>query len=101
VAAPVGESEQLIGLDEALASMPKNQRQAILLREWQGLSYKEIGAQLDLSQNAVEMLIFRARRSLAGALEEPAAQPKLKRKVGHGLNLGSVFAAIKSFLTGG
>jgi len=56
--------------------MPENQRRAILLREWQGLSYREISAELDLSQAAVEMLIFRARRALAGALEQPEKQGK-------------------------
>ncbi|HVH50694.1 MAG TPA: RNA polymerase sigma factor, partial [Gaiellaceae bacterium] len=92
---------ELIGLEDALEQMPENQRRAILLREWQGLSYREIGEQLELSQSSVEMLIFRARRTLAGALEQPAEEKKLKRKVGRTLNLGSVLAAIKSLLTGG
>ena len=55
--------------------MPENQRRAILLREWQGLSYREIAAELELSQAAVETLIFRARRSLASTLESEAKQP--------------------------
>jgi RNA polymerase sigma-70 factor (ECF subfamily) len=74
---PSGDGEQpleLIGIEEALERMPENQRRAILLREWQGLSYKEISAELGLTQAAVEMLIFRARRALAGALEQPADQ---------------------------
>src|SRR4051812_18193083 len=65
------DAEQLMGIEDALAAMPANQRKAILLREWQGLSYREIGEELDLSQAAVEMLIFRARRTLATALEQP------------------------------
>src|SRR5712691_5242227 len=32
---------ELIGLEDALEAMPENQRRAILLREWQGLSYRE------------------------------------------------------------
>ena len=93
-----GETLELIGLDEALERMPENQRKAIVLREWKGLSYREIGEELGLSQGAVEMLIFRARRSLATALEEPAvAQRKGKRS---GLNLGSLVAAIKSLFNG-
>ena len=67
---------ELIGIEEALEKMPENQRRAILLREWQGLSYREISEELDLSQAAVEMLIFRARRALAGALEQPEKQGK-------------------------
>ena len=36
------DSDELIGLPEALEGMPPQQRRALLLREWQGLSYKEI-----------------------------------------------------------
>jgi RNA polymerase sigma factor (sigma-70 family) len=54
---------------EALAAIPEGQRRALLLREWQGLSYDEIGAELGLSQPATEALLFRARRSAAKQLE--------------------------------
>jgi RNA polymerase sigma-70 factor, ECF subfamily len=67
-------AEELIGLDAALEAMPENQRRAIVLREWRGLSYREIADELGLTQTAVEMLIFRARRSLARGLEAPAAR---------------------------
>ena len=63
--------DELIRLADVLAVMPESQRRAILLREWQGLSYREIGAALELSQAAVETLIFRARRALASGLEQP------------------------------
>ncbi len=66
------ESEELIRLPEALERMPSQQRRALLLREWQGLSYKEIGDELQLSQSAVETLLFRARRTLAADLSEQA-----------------------------
>jgi RNA polymerase sigma factor (sigma-70 family) len=67
-------ADELIGLPEALHGMPEQQRRALLLREWQGLSYREIAEELDLSQAAVETLIFRARRTLAGGLSEPTAR---------------------------
>ena len=67
------EAEELIGLEAVLEAMPENQRRAILLREWRGLSYREIADELELTQTAVEMLIFRARRSLARGLDAPAA----------------------------
>jgi RNA polymerase sigma-70 factor (ECF subfamily) len=60
--------DELHGLSDALAAMPESQRRALLLREWQGLSYAEIGQTLALSQSAVETLLFRARRSLANRL---------------------------------
>ena len=73
VPGPSRQSDELIGIAEALTAMPAQQRRAILLREWQGLSYREVGAELALSQSAVETLIFRARRSLAQGLEQPHA----------------------------
>jgi RNA polymerase sigma-70 factor (ECF subfamily) len=56
--------EQLEALREALADLPERQRRAILLREWQGLSYAEIADELRLTVGAVETLLYRARRSL-------------------------------------
>src|SRR5712691_9112520 len=61
--------DELIRLQDVLEEMPESQRRAILLREWQGLSYREIAEELELSQSAVETLIFRARRALATGLE--------------------------------
>ena len=63
-------ADELIRLQEVLEDMPENQRRAILLREWQGMSYREISIELGLSQAAVETLIFRARRALAQGLEQ-------------------------------
>ncbi len=91
--------DELIRLQDALERMPESQRRAILLREWQGLSYREIGRELGLSQSAVETLIFRARRSLASGLAvEPAQWGKRARR---GLDAGGVLAAAKALLTGG
>jgi RNA polymerase sigma factor (sigma-70 family) len=56
-------------LRAALNTLPERQRKAMLLREWQGLSYHEIGAELGLSQQAIETLLFRARRNLAQRLD--------------------------------
>jgi RNA polymerase sigma-70 factor (ECF subfamily) len=56
-------------LRAALRSLTPNQRQAILLREWKGLSYDEIGDELGLSQAATETLLYRARRTLARKLD--------------------------------
>ncbi len=71
VPGPSGRRDELIGIQRALADMPEQQRRAILLREWKGLSYREVAGELGLSQSAVETLIFRARRSLARGLEQP------------------------------
>ena len=97
--APSRRSDELIGLQDVLETMPENQRRAILLREWQGLSYHEIADELGLSQSAVETLIFRARRSLASGLEQPpeTAKRRLRARAG---DLGNLLAGIKSMLLG-
>jgi len=66
---PLRSHDELGGLADALAELPPNQQRAILLREWQGLSYKEIAEQVRLTEGAVETLLFRARRSLARKLD--------------------------------
>jgi RNA polymerase sigma factor (sigma-70 family) len=104
VPGPSLQRDELIGIEDALASMPEQQRRAILLREWQGLSYREIAAELEVSQSAVETLIFRARRSLAQGLEQPdSVKPKRKsfRRALHAIDLGTIAAALKTLLAGG
>jgi RNA polymerase sigma-70 factor (ECF subfamily) len=66
--------EEIAELRAALAQLPDRQRQAILLREWQGLSYADIAEQLGLSLAAVETLLFRSRRSLMRRLRGPRAR---------------------------
>lgn len=53
----------------ALSRIPPQQRQAIVLREFEGRSYKEIAEILGVTTGALETLLFRARRSLAEELE--------------------------------
>ena len=102
VPGPNRQRDELIGIEDALAAMPGQQRRAILLREWQGLSYSEISAELELSQSAVETLIFRARRSLAQGLTEPKpVRPQRRfRRALHLADLTTVLAAAKSLFLG-
>jgi RNA polymerase sigma factor (sigma-70 family) len=92
-------SDELIGLQDVLEKMPENQRRAILLREWQGLTYREISAELGLTQAAVETLIFRARRALAQGLEQDA--DTWKRRLRRGADVGGAIAFVKALLGGG
>jgi RNA polymerase sigma factor (sigma-70 family) len=92
-------SDELIGLQDVLEQMPENQRRAILLREWQGLTYREISTELGLSQAAVETLIFRARRALAQGLEQDA--DTWKRRLRRGADVGGAIAFVKALLGGG
>ncbi len=91
--------DELIRLQDVLEEMPENQRRAILLREWQGLTYREISAELGLTQAAVETLIFRARRALAQGLEQDA--DTWKRRLRRGADVGGAIACFKALLGGG
>lgn len=100
VPAPDYSGDELFGLADALATLPEQQRRAILLREWKGLSYREVGAELGISQAAVETLIFRARRSLAAALEAMPEPEPARRRMFHAFDLGSLLAGVKASLAG-
>src|SRR5207253_3712965 len=95
---PQREADELIRLTDALHGMPEQQRRALLLREWQGLSYKEIAEELDLTQAAVETLLFRARRSLAPGLsdEQETKQRGLRSRLRTGSDMGSIAALVKT-----
>jgi RNA polymerase sigma factor (sigma-70 family) len=86
-------SQQIEGLRAALEQLPETQRRAILLREWQGLSYVDIADELGLSVAAVETLLFRARRGLTARLERPS---RLRA-----LDLASALAFARSLIGGG
>jgi RNA polymerase sigma factor (sigma-70 family) len=92
-------ADELIRLQDVLEEMPENQRRAILLREWQGLTYREISDELGLSQAAVETLIFRARRALAQGLEQDA--DTWKKRLRRGADAGGAIASANTLLDGG
>jgi RNA polymerase sigma factor (sigma-70 family) len=76
-----GNSVSLADLTRALSAVPERQRRALLLREFQGLSYDEISIELGVSVAAVETLIFRARRSVASELGRLEAKPSRRGAV--------------------
>jgi RNA polymerase sigma factor (sigma-70 family) len=92
VVEPSSANDELDGLADALAQLTDNQRRAILLREWQGLSYREIAAELETTESAVETLLFRARRALARELDRTRTRA--------GLDVGSLLAWAKSLFGG-
>lgn len=97
LAAPEIADDELFSLEDALAGMPEQQRRAILLREWQGLSYREVAVELGLTQSAVEALLFRARRSLAQALETTRPRPRFV----HAFHPAALLGSLKSGLATG
>ena len=57
-------------VDAALKSLPERQRLALVLFHYQGLSQNEVAEQMEISAEAVESLLARARRTLKAALAE-------------------------------
>lgn len=55
---------------EAIQQLPEQQRAALVLARYRGLSCREIGEALDLSVEAVKSLLFRARQNLRARLQE-------------------------------
>lgn len=51
-------------LDEALTKLPEIQRTVILLRDYEGYNYAEIGEITGLNESQVKVYIFRARNFL-------------------------------------
>ncbi|MEM9735207.1 MAG: RNA polymerase sigma factor [Pseudomonadota bacterium] len=64
----LAQTEQNRALARAIMALPDRQRDAIVLRHFEGLSNPEIGARLECSVEAVESLLARARRQLAKGL---------------------------------
>jgi RNA polymerase sigma-70 factor (ECF subfamily) len=55
-------------LDEALERLPEIQRSLVLLRDYEGYSYEEIGQITGLNESQVKVYIFRARVALKNYL---------------------------------
>jgi RNA polymerase sigma factor (sigma-70 family) len=55
-------------LDDAMHALPERDREAILLRFFQGSPFAEVGRRLDLSEDAARMRVDRALEKLRGLL---------------------------------
>jgi RNA polymerase sigma factor (sigma-70 family) len=75
----------------ALASLPANQRRALVLREWQGVPSNEIATEMELSEPATHALLFRARKSFASALDA-------SRRPVAGLNIAVLVEQLRAWL---
>jgi len=51
-------------LNEALLKLPELQRSAVMLRDYEGYDYEEIGKIMQLNLSQVKVYIFRARKKL-------------------------------------
>jgi len=84
------QTDLLDGVGAALAALPELQRRAVVLRDWQGLSYKEVAAELGVTLAAAETLIFRGRAALARELAGDET-PERRRS-----GLGSLLGLLKT-----
>jgi RNA polymerase sigma-70 factor (ECF subfamily) len=62
--------ESSLRVQEALLLMPKKLREAIVLKEYGDLAYKEIAAILKISEGNVKVRVFRAREWLAAFFKD-------------------------------
>ena len=55
---------------EALAKLPENLREVLILREYADMNYKEIGKTLGITEGNVKVRVFRAREQLSKLIGE-------------------------------
>lgn len=62
------QDETQVRIDAAIAALPERRRIAVTLRWSENLSYREIGELLEISEEAAQMLVTRAKQDLQKAL---------------------------------
>lgn len=80
---PQPDPEQGVRLRQALARLPERQRSAVLLHEWMGYSFREVGDALGVSEATARVHAFRGRESLRRMLEptpEPAVDTRMQEQ---------------------
>ncbi|MDP7288105.1 MAG: sigma-70 family RNA polymerase sigma factor [Phycisphaerae bacterium] len=60
--------EEINRLEAAIDALPENQREALLLVRYEGMSYQQAGDKLDLTLDATRMLVARAIVSLSKSM---------------------------------
>jgi RNA polymerase sigma factor (sigma-70 family) len=72
-AAAVESKQRLDDLRGAFGGLSATHHQLLVMREFEGMSYDEIGQRLDMTRQMVESSLFRARRKLNEEYEELAS----------------------------
>jgi RNA polymerase sigma-70 factor (ECF subfamily) len=67
-------SERTMDIGRALATLPRRQREATVLRYYLDLSVLEVAAALGVNEGTAKTTLFRARKALSRSLGEPAPQ---------------------------
>ena len=72
-AAAVESKQRLEDLRGAFGGLSATHHQLLVMREFEGMSYDEIGERLDMTRQMVESSLFRARRKLSEEYQELAS----------------------------
>jgi RNA polymerase sigma factor (sigma-70 family) len=80
--AAVATKQELEHLCGAFGGLSDSHHEILVLRELEGLSYREIGQRMGLSRPAVESTLFRARRRLTEEFEDLATGARCQRVQG-------------------
>ena len=56
-------------IEKAFRLLKDKEKQIIMLRDWEGYSYEEIGEIMDLKKSAVKVNIFRARKKVKSIID--------------------------------
>jgi len=78
-------SDELARVRAVLVALPAPQHEAFVLRHWCDLPNSEIAEVLGTSESAVESLLVRARRAVAGAEELPTDCVAFRERLARGL----------------
>ena len=62
--------EKRQAIDKSIELLPENQRMVFQLREVEGMSYQEIAATLNISEELVKVSLYRARNKLKDLLSQ-------------------------------
>jgi RNA polymerase sigma-70 factor (ECF subfamily) len=65
---PATDAGRAVDVERALATLPRRQREAVVLRYYLQLDTREVAAALQVTEGTVKSTLFRARAALADAL---------------------------------
>jgi RNA polymerase sigma-70 factor (ECF subfamily) len=82
-ASAASDRDEVIWIREALATIDESNREILMLREYEELSYQEIADVRGTALNTVRSQLFRARLALKAALEARTPQPVRSSHGGH------------------
>lgn len=79
--------ENVNSINKAIASLPEQRRKVFLMKRIEGKSYKEISAELGISERTVETHVAHAMKHL-------------KQMLGHLISFSMLFSIISNLITG-